>query len=135
MAQDYETIQYDVRGAVCAITLNRPDVYNAFNEAMTIELLAALRAAGKDDAVRAVVITGAGKAFCSGQDLKELKELYVDGFVPVLGERLRKGYNPIITRCARWKNPSSPRSTAWPPERGAAWRWRRTSESWRRARR
>lgn len=105
MAHNYETIQYDVRDAVCTITLNRPDVYNAFNEAMTIEVLAALRAAGKDDSVRAVVVTGSGKAFCSGQDLKELKELYVDGFVPVLGERLRKGYNPIILKMRQMEKP------------------------------
>ncbi len=105
MVHNYETIQYDVRDAVCTITLNRPDVYNAFNEAMTIEVLAALRAAGKDDSVRAVVVTGSGKAFCSGQDLKELKERYVDGFVPVLGERLRKGYNPIILKMRQMEKP------------------------------
>ncbi len=45
MAAEYETIQYEVREAVCTITLNRPEVYNAFNETMTAELLSALKTA------------------------------------------------------------------------------------------
>lgn len=105
MSSSSSTILFESNAGVATITLNRPDVYNAFNEAMTTELLAALRAAGKDDSVRAVVVTGSGKAFCSGQDLKELKELYVDGFVPVLGERLRQGYNPIILKMRQMEKP------------------------------
>ena len=67
MAAEYETIQYEVRDAVCTITLNRPEVYNAFNETMTAELLSALKTAEKDASIRALIITGAGKAFCSDQ--------------------------------------------------------------------
>src|SRR4249919_2743585 len=62
------------RGAVLTITLNRPDVYNAFNRALHTALRGALEEAG-DPAVRAVVITGAGRGFCAGQDLKEFAEL------------------------------------------------------------
>jgi 2-(1,2-epoxy-1,2-dihydrophenyl)acetyl-CoA isomerase len=94
----YETIQYELADGVATITLNRPEVFNAFNDAMTTELTAAFKAISRDSEVRAVIITGAGKAFCSGQDLKELESQYVDGFVPVLGDRLRKGYNPMIQR-------------------------------------
>lgn len=105
MVAEYATIQYEVREGVCTITLNRPEVYNAFNEAMTADLLAALKAADKDASIRALIITGAGKAFCSGQDLKDLKDNYVDGYVPVLGERLRKGYNPVILKMRNMEKP------------------------------
>ncbi len=105
MAAEYETIQYEVREAVCTITLNRPEVYNAFNEAMTADLLSALKTAERDPSIRALIITGAGKAFCSGQDLKTLKDNYVDGYVPVLGERLSKGYNPVILKMRNMEKP------------------------------
>jgi 2-(1,2-epoxy-1,2-dihydrophenyl)acetyl-CoA isomerase len=59
-------------------------------------LTEAFRAVAKDDAIRAVVLTGAGRAFSSGQDLAELQTQYKPGFVPVLGKRLRTGYNPLI---------------------------------------
>jgi 2-(1,2-epoxy-1,2-dihydrophenyl)acetyl-CoA isomerase len=62
------------RGAVLTITLNRPDVYNAINRALHDGLAAALREAA-DPEVRAVVLTGAGRGFCSGQDLREFSEL------------------------------------------------------------
>ncbi len=99
------TVKYEVSEAVGTVTLNRPEVFNAFNDAMTTELLAALKAADADPAVRALIITGAGKAFCSGQDLKDLKQHYVDGYVPVLGERLRRGYNPVILKMRRMEKP------------------------------
>ena len=61
-------------GAVLTITLNRPDVYNAINRAMHEGLAAALADAA-DPAIRAVVLTGAGRGFCAGQDLREFQEL------------------------------------------------------------
>jgi 2-(1,2-epoxy-1,2-dihydrophenyl)acetyl-CoA isomerase len=61
-------------GAVLTITLNRPDAYNAFTRAVHPQLLAALES-GADPAIRAVVITGAGKGFCAGQDIPEFNEL------------------------------------------------------------
>jgi 2-(1,2-epoxy-1,2-dihydrophenyl)acetyl-CoA isomerase len=61
-------------GAVLTITLNRPDVFNAFNRDLHAALRNALEEAG-DDEIRAVVITGAGRGFCSGQDLKEFSDL------------------------------------------------------------
>lgn len=65
-----ETILVEDAGAVRTITLNRPDSLNALNATMRRELLAALKAAGRDAGVRAVVITGAGRGFCSGADLR-----------------------------------------------------------------
>ena len=56
---------------VCRITLNRPEKLNAFNAAMHTALYAALEGAGRDEAVRAVLLTGAGRAFCAGQDLSD----------------------------------------------------------------
>src|SRR5947209_7768207 len=65
----YETIKYEVDEQILTITLNRPDKLNAFNAQMQAELIAAFDAADKDDDVRAVIVTGAGRAFCAGADL------------------------------------------------------------------
>jgi enoyl-CoA hydratase/carnithine racemase len=65
----YETIRYDLRDDILTITLNRPDRLNAFNSTMAEELIAAFDAADADDAVRVIVVTGAGRAFCAGADL------------------------------------------------------------------
>lgn len=88
----YETLLLSNNEKVAAITLNRPEVYNAFNDTLSYELQDALKAVSKDAAVRVVVITGAGKAFCSGQDLKAGAEQGKRGF----SESLHKRYNPII---------------------------------------
>ncbi len=67
----FEHLLYDVTEQVAVITLNRPDRYNAMNELMRQELLASIRHADQSDDVRAIVITGAGKAFCSGGDMQD----------------------------------------------------------------
>ena len=65
----YETIQYEVAEQILTITLNRPDKLNAFNATMQREMIEAFDAADKDDNVRAIIVTGAGRAFCAGADL------------------------------------------------------------------
>jgi len=90
---------------VCVIRFNRPEKYNAINDAFTTELADALKSAARDDDARVLVITGEGKAFCSGQDLGDLKEKYVPGYTPHLGDDLRRRYNPIITRIATMEKP------------------------------
>ena len=65
----YETIKYEVAEQILTITLNRPDKLNAFNGTMQQELIDAFDAADKDDNVRAIIVTGAGRGFCAGADL------------------------------------------------------------------
>lgn len=65
----YETLDYQAEAGVLTLTLNRPDRMNAFNDVMRRELIDAFDAADKDDRVRAIIVTGAGKAFCAGADL------------------------------------------------------------------
>lgn len=70
MADPYESIEVTSADGVATITLNRPDSLNALNATMRRELLAALKATSRDDAIRTVVVTGAGRGFCSGADLR-----------------------------------------------------------------
>jgi enoyl-CoA hydratase/carnithine racemase len=65
----YETIKYEVADQILTITLNRPDKLNAFNGTMQSELIAAFDQADADDNVRAIIVTGEGRAFCAGADL------------------------------------------------------------------
>ena len=98
---NYQTINYELNEGVCLITLNRPDVYNAFNEQMKKDLNDALKEADKDPSARCVVIRGAGdKAFCSGQDLKEHS-----GSKRSLKESLEKNYNPMIRKIRTMEKP------------------------------
>jgi 2-(1,2-epoxy-1,2-dihydrophenyl)acetyl-CoA isomerase len=88
----YEFLKYELSEGVCTITFNRPDFYNAFNDGISYEFQNALKTAAKDDAVRVIVITGEGKAFCSGQDLKSAR----DDDDKMFYNSLEKRYNPII---------------------------------------
>lgn len=72
---DYETVLYESRGTVVTITLNRPQRRNALNAALNRDLLAAFKEAGDDENVRAIVLAGAGKAFCAGADLSAFTEM------------------------------------------------------------
>ena len=102
---DHQTILYEKSGNIATITLNRPDVLNAFNEAMGRELLAALKAAGRDDEVRCLILTGKGRAFSAGEDIQDLRGQYERGENPRLGERLLYKYNPIIRRIRQTPKP------------------------------
>ena len=67
--QDFETLLYHVEAGIATITLNRPEKLNAFNAAMMVDLIKAFDFTDADDGVRAVIVTGAGRAFCAGADL------------------------------------------------------------------
>jgi enoyl-CoA hydratase/carnithine racemase len=75
---NYETIKYELAGSVLTITLNRPERLNAYIHQMRIELLDAMDRADEDDAVRAIIFTGAGKAFCAGADLESGNSLSLE---------------------------------------------------------
>ncbi len=93
------------KGKVGIITLNRPDKLNAFNDELTFRLQDALKEMEKDKDVRAIVITGAGRGFCSGQDLQSRSISQDVGERPSLGDSIRRRYNPIVTRIRRMEKP------------------------------
>ncbi len=97
-------ITYHVDGNVAVITLNRPDKLNAFTTEMLKELGEAVKQAGRDESVRAVVITGAGRGFCAGQDVRELQERATGGGGD-LQEHLEQTYHPIVRRIRRMEKP------------------------------
>lgn len=76
---DYETILFEVKKNVAHLTLNRPERMNAFNDAMIREMQEAIDRAAEDDAIRVVVVSGAGKAFCAGGDIKYMQEALKQG--------------------------------------------------------
>lgn len=94
----------DRQPGVLCLTLNRPEVLNAFNLALARELQAALEDAATDATVRAVVLTGSGRGFCAGQDLASVP--MGDGIpMPDLGDAVREQYNPIIARIRTLEKP------------------------------
>ena len=88
----YTTLTLSTQDGIATLSLNRPEVYNALNDEITYELQDALKAVAKDDAIRVLVLTGEGKAFCSGQDLKSASGQEKRSFM----ESLHKRYNPIV---------------------------------------
>lgn len=90
-----------IENGVCTITLNRPQVFNSFNREMALALQAALDHCATDDAIRVVLLTGEGKAFCAGQDLAEA----TDPNGPALQDIVAKHYNPIILKLRALEKP------------------------------
>ncbi|WP_077324486.1 enoyl-CoA hydratase/isomerase family protein [Virgibacillus siamensis] len=88
--EGYQTITYFPENSIAMITLNRPKAYNAFTADMNKEITHALKAAAKNDAIRCVVITGSGKAFCAGEDLGGVDENTNHA------EFLRRRYHPMM---------------------------------------
>ncbi|HEY3888809.1 MAG TPA: enoyl-CoA hydratase [Caulobacteraceae bacterium] len=81
----YAEITYRVTDGVAVVTLNRPDRLNAWTGVMEGEVPAAMRAAADDDAVRVIVLTGAGRGFCAGADMQTLQDIQADSRSPVRG--------------------------------------------------
>jgi 2-(1,2-epoxy-1,2-dihydrophenyl)acetyl-CoA isomerase len=96
MTMPYEQITVDREGTVAWITLSRPDRLNALTATMSGELESAFRDAGTDERVRCVVLTGAGRGFCAGQDLTEFEAAYRSGKRPDIAEHLRTSYHRMI---------------------------------------
>ena len=95
------SILFDVQDNIAVITFNRPDKYNAFNGEMALELQGRLDECKTSKDIRAVYITGEGKAFCSGQDLDEV----VDPNGPNVSSILSQHYNPIIKKIRKLEKP------------------------------
>ncbi len=92
------SVQSEVKDSVMYITMNRPEVLNAIDATMGRELYIAFKNAESDRRVRAVVLTGQGRAFTVGEDLNENKKGYEEGKVLDLESTLRNKYNPLIAR-------------------------------------
>lgn len=88
--------RYEESNGVAVITLDRPEVLNAFDDELGFATLDAVRRASEDDGIRCIVLTGAGRAFSSGEDLGALQADYADGKAPPLGDTLTNRYNPLI---------------------------------------
>jgi enoyl-CoA hydratase/carnithine racemase len=101
---ELEAIGYDVADGVLTITLNRPDRLNAFTEAMGAELIEAFERADRDDEVRAVIVTGAGRGFCAGMDLGEGGATFDYGEHPQ-GEIPRDGGGRVVLRIFEMTKP------------------------------
>ncbi len=98
---DFETLLIETTGRVRIITLHRPEALNALNHRLTSELTLALRAADSDDAIGAIVLTGHGKAFAAGADIKEMApksfaDVYAEDFITATWEELTRTRKPVI---------------------------------------
>jgi len=90
---DFENILFEQADGVATLTLNRPEKYNALTEQVSRELIAAFKTIERDDSVRCVVLTGAGKGFCAGQDLTEVRDR---GENFSLRDHLNQNYNKMV---------------------------------------
>ncbi len=100
-----QPVLYDVADGVATITLNRPDAMNSLDVATKEALREAVTRAADDTAVRCVVLTGSGRAFCVGQDLKEHVEILNSGSSDALFRTVPEHYNPIVTAVATMPKP------------------------------
>ena len=100
----YQTILFDVEDGVATLTLNRPDKLNSFTVAMHEEIMDALDRVKREDDIRSLLITGAGRGFCAGQDLSD-RAVAPGGEAPNLGESLEKRYNPLMRMMAKLEKP------------------------------
>ncbi len=98
----YQTIQFALENGVAEITLNRPEALNAFNDEMAAEVQDALKTAERDSNVRALLLTGAGKGFCAGQDLNAVRERPENHS---FRDHLLKTFNPVVAKLASIEKP------------------------------
>jgi 2-(1,2-epoxy-1,2-dihydrophenyl)acetyl-CoA isomerase len=104
MTRRYETVDVNRDGAAVKIALNRPDRMNAWSDGLSQDLLAALREVAADETVRAVMLTGNGRAFCSGADLKDGADDAVAGKLDTY-TTLTRWYHPIVTTIREMPKP------------------------------
>ncbi len=101
---EFETVKFSIDGAVATLTLNRPERLNAFNPTVHAEIRDVLSSVENEPAVRCLVITGEGRAFCSGQDLRE--RVIKDNTPIDTGASLDRDYNPLVRRLVAFPIPT-----------------------------
>ena len=104
MTRRYETVEVNRDGAAVKIALNRPERMNAWSEGLSQDLLTVLREVAADETVRAVMLTGNGRAFCSGADLKDGADDAVAGKLDTY-TTLTRWYHPIVTTIRQMPKP------------------------------
>ncbi|HTV55708.1 MAG TPA: enoyl-CoA hydratase-related protein [Terriglobia bacterium] len=97
-------VEYSAENGIAKVVLNRPEVLNCLNRQMAEQLASSLRQAASDDSVHAVWLRGAGRAFCAGQDLREMA-VESGSLPPDLSEALRERYNPLIRAIRAMEKP------------------------------
>lgn len=103
---NFETIAFTVESGIARLTLNRPDKLNSFNTEMHAELRVALDHIQADKSVRVLVVTGAGRAFCAGQDLADPAMQMIDGKMPDIGNVVEANYKPLVLRLQNLRVPT-----------------------------
>lgn len=101
----FETITYHVEAGIARLTLNRPDRLNSFTDAMHEEIRQAMDALEADASARVLVLSGAGRGFCAGQDLNDRSVSSGDG-PPDLGASVEKNYKPLVMRLQNLRMPT-----------------------------
>ncbi len=102
---EYSKLKLEKAAGVATITLNRPDRSNAFDEGLTAEMHEALKQVERDAEVRCVVLTGAGKNFCAGQDLSAFLERYKSPTGVSFRDHLQKSYNQMVVKIRTMDKP------------------------------
>jgi len=102
---DEKILLTEKKNGVGIITLNRPDRLNAFNDELSFQFQDALKEMEKDKEIKAIILTGAGRGFCAGQDLQSRNIAHEGGERPSLGESIRRRYNPLVIKLRRMEKP------------------------------
>lgn len=102
----FQNILFEITDGIARLTLNRPDKLNSFTGEMHAELRDALDAIQADKSVRVLVLTGAGRAFCAGQDLADPDMASVGGKMPDIGNVVEKNYKPLVLRLQNLRVPT-----------------------------
>ncbi len=102
----FQDILFSVDSGVARLTLNRPDKLNSFTDVMHAEVRQALDLVQQDESVRVLLLTGAGRGFCAGQDLADPIMAIVDGKMPDIGHVVERNYKPLVMRLANLRVPT-----------------------------
>jgi 2-(1,2-epoxy-1,2-dihydrophenyl)acetyl-CoA isomerase len=102
---DTDLVRIERTGAVMTLTLNRPGALNAFDRDLAAAFDTALRGAERELEIRAVILTGAGRAFSAGQDVRELAQETAESGPRAVGDQLRDRFNPIVIRIRTLEKP------------------------------